>query len=213
MTDQPAQEATSCSCGSDRPESARYGHPHLPWCGAAPREAASADRLDAAVRMLEALHAAGVCLHWPDGRHLIRDEFVAMIVSALQCVVDEPREATLTGPKPRCVVCWTVYPTTGQHVGADFLLSGPGFQVCRRCVQAGRWAKTGGREQYEARAAFVAQVRRWWNQWWNGKEGRAMRVTITRMMEEPALAVYANKYGWPALLNALAEALGEEEEK
>jgi hypothetical protein len=29
-----AKAMAVCNCGSDQPESARYGHPHLAWCRA-----------------------------------------------------------------------------------------------------------------------------------------------------------------------------------
>lgn len=38
----------------------------------------------------------------------------------------------------RCTVCRAKYPTTGQQAGTVWSVWGPGFHICRWCVQAGR---------------------------------------------------------------------------
>jgi hypothetical protein len=44
-------------------------------------------------------------------------------------------------PMPRCVVCRTEYPTTGQQAGPVAGVWGKNFMVCRLCVDAARDAK------------------------------------------------------------------------
>jgi hypothetical protein len=44
-------------------------------------------------------------------------------------------------PTPRCVVCRTEYPTTGQQAGPVAGVWGKNFMVCKWCVDAGRDAK------------------------------------------------------------------------
>jgi hypothetical protein len=60
----------------------------------------------------------------------------------LQGEIDKLRAAPVTdGETPRCVVCRTEYPTTGQQAGPAFMVWGEGWAVCKRCVNAGRDAK------------------------------------------------------------------------
>ena len=112
----------------------------------------------------------------------------------------------------RCVVCHTDYPPrTGQSVQSDWLLSGPHYQVCRRCVDAGRWAAKGGREPHEARAAFVAQVREMLAPWSKAQTEPLLFRKMESMTCDRASRVYAELHGWSATLEAIAEALREEE--
>jgi hypothetical protein len=72
----------------------------------------------------------------------------AMVATFNLCADElEAALAPLSGPvdasgePERCLVCKEVYAVGGQQTRSPFQISGPTFQICRRCVDAGKTAR------------------------------------------------------------------------
>ena len=128
-----------CHCGSDDPVSARYGHPHLSWCGRSDKATPDAALREQARAVVDQMEAHIVYMATPDpvgGQHVntSRTRIVPSVKKELMGYIEALRATLDATPVGRCV--WKVVPTMSLYFQASCCVGfndEPRGKFCRWC--------------------------------------------------------------------------------